>query len=411
MVKIGLIKEGKIPADNRVALTPAQCKWIHNNSDSIRVVVQSSSTRCFSDREYQMAGVAVKEDISDCDILFGIKEVSVEDLVSDKTYLFFSHTRKKQPKNQPLLRAILDKHISLIDYECLEHEDGQRIIGFGFFAGVVGAHNGMMAYGNRTGTFKLDRVFKQRSFRELIHTYFGLRIPKLKIVVTGSGRVAHGILEIMNLMGIHEVEPEDFLKKDFPYPVYTQLKGGDLYEHKINKSYRREDFHQHPEEYQCKFLPYAAVADILMNGIFWDKNMPRLFHRNDISDQFKIRTIADISDDVEGSVPINLGDQTIEGPIYGVDRKTFQKTEPYLPGSIDMMAVGNLPNELPRDASRYFGEQLIKYVLDDLLKGGSEIIEKATIVKNGELTKHFEYLKDYAAPSNSPNGGEPPHKA
>jgi alanine dehydrogenase len=396
MVKIGLIKEGKIPADNRVALTPAQCKWIHSNSDSIKIVVQSSATRCFSDREYQMAGIEVKEDISDCDILFGIKEVPVSNLVPGKTYLIFSHTRKKQPKNQPLLRAILDKDISLIDYECLEHEDGQRIIGFGFFAGVVGAHNGMMAYGNRTGTFTLDRVFKQRSFRELIHTYFGLRIPKLKIVVTGSGRVAHGILEIMNLMGIHEVEPDDFLKKDFPYPVYTQLKGGDLYEHKINKNYRREDFHQHPEEYQCKFLPYNAVADILMNGIFWDKNMPRLFHRSDVNEKFKIQTIADISDDVEGSVPINLGDQTIEDPIYGVDRKTFQKTAPYLPGSIDMMAVGNLPNELPRDASRYFGEQLIKYVLEDLVKGGSEIIEKATIVKNGKLTKQFEYLEDYA---------------
>jgi alanine dehydrogenase len=396
MVKIGLIREGKIPADNRVALTPAQCKWIHINSDSVRIVAQSSVTRCFSDREYQMAGVEVKEDISDCDILFGIKEVPVSDLIANKTYLFFSHTRKKQAKNQPLLRAILDKRINLIDYECLEHEDGQRIIGFGFFAGVVGAHNGMMAYGNRTGTFKLDRVFKQRSFRELIHGYFGLRIPRLKIVVTGSGRVAHGILEVMNLMGIHEVEPDDFQRKDFPYPVYTQLKGADLYQHKIKRTYLREDFHRHPEEYECKFLPYAAVADILMNGIFWDKDMPRLFHRKDVNDIFKIQTIADISDDVDGSVPINLGDQTIDDPIYGVDRRTFEKTAPYLAGSIDMMAVGNLPNELPRDASRYFGEQLIKYVLEDLLKGGSEIIEKASIVKNGKLTKHFEYLKDYA---------------
>jgi len=397
MVKIGLIREGKIPADNRVALTPAQCKWMNNSSDAVRIVAQSSSSRCFSDREYQMAGVEIKEDISDCDILFGIKEVPINDLISTRTYLFFSHTRKKQPKNQPLLRAILDKHIRLIDYECLEHEDGQRIIGFGFFAGVVGAHNGMMAYGNRTGTFHLDRVFKQRSFRELIHGYFGLRIPKLKAVVTGSGRVAHGILEIMNLMGIHEVEPDDFLKKDFPYPVYTQLKGADLYQHKTNKNYLREDFHLHPGEYECKFLPYAASADILMNGVFWDKNMPRLFEAEDVRDEkFKIQSIADISDDVEGSVPINLGDQTIEDPIYGIDRETLQKTEPYLPGSIDMMAVGNLPNELPRDASRYFGEQLIKYVLEDLLKGGSEIIEKATIAKDGKLTKYFEYLKDYA---------------
>lgn len=402
MTTIALIKEGKIPADNRVALTPAQCKWIHGNSDEVRIVVQSSSTRCFTDREYQVVGVEVREDVSDCDIFFGIKEVPVTDLIANKTYLFFSHTRKKQPKNQPLLHEILEKKITLIDYECLEHEDGERIIGFGFFAGVVGAHNGMMAYGNRTGSFQLDRVYKQRSFRELIHTYFHLRIPKMKIVVTGSGRVAHGVLEIMNLMGIHEVEPVDYLKKEFSYPVYTQLKGADLYERKNDKSYSREDFHAHPEQYQCKFLPYSFCSDLLLNGIFWDKNMPRLFEKRDLQNEkndgyrFKIQVIADISDDYEGSVPINLGDQTIEDPVYGVDRKTFQKTAPYLPGSIDVMAVGNLPNELPRDASRYFGEQLIKFVLEDLLSGGSEIIRKATIVKGGKLTEPFQYLKEYA---------------
>ena len=124
MIKIALIREAKKPADNRVSLTPAQCKWIHKNSDSIRITVQSSTTRCFTDREFLMAGVEVKEDVGDCHILLGIKEVPVEQLVADKTYLFFSHTKKKQSRNQKLLRAIIDRHISLIDYECLEHEDG-----------------------------------------------------------------------------------------------------------------------------------------------------------------------------------------------------------------------------------------------------------------------------------------------
>ena len=397
MIRIGLIREGKRPPDNRVALTPAQCKWIHKNSDSVEIIVQSSPDRCFSDREFQMAGVEVREDITGCDIFLGIKEVPIPELIPSKTYLFFSHTKKKQTRNQALLHAILDKNITLIDYECLEHADGQRIIGFGFFAGVVGAHNGMMAYGNRTGSFKLERVYKQRSFRELIHNYFGLRLPILKVVVTGSGRVAHGVLEIMNLMGIVEVEPDEYLEKKFPYPVYTQLKGGALYEHKTGKNYSREDFHLHPGNYQCKFLPYAAVSDILMNGVYWEKNVPRLFEREDISNPgFKIQIIADISDDTSGSVPVNLGDQSIDDPVYGVDRKSFQKTAPYLPGSVDVMAIGNLPNELPRDASRYFGEQLIKYVLEDLVGGGSAVIDKATIVKNGRLTEHFEYLRDYA---------------
>lgn len=397
MTRIGLIKEGKIPADNRAALTPAQCKWIQKNAADVKIFVQSSETRCFSDREYANAGAVVKEDISDCDILMGIKEVPPAQLIEGKTYLFFSHTKKKQPHNQKLLRAILDKGIRLIDFECLEHEDGQRIIGFGFFAGVVGAHNGMMAYGNRTGLFTLDRVYKQRSFRELIHNYFGIKLPNVKIAVTGSGRVAHGILEIMNLMGIHEAEPDDYLSRRFAYPVYTQLKGADLYERKNGRGYSRVEFHENPEKYNCRFLPYAAQTDILMNGVYWDRNVPRLFEKEDVpGDNFIIRTIADITDDVNGSVPLNIGDQTMEDPIYGVDRNSFKKTDPYLKDSVDIMAVGNLPNELPRDASRYFGEQLIKYIMEDLVQGGSSIIERATITKNGSLTAPYKYLQDFA---------------
>ncbi len=397
MLSIGLIREGKIPADNRVALTPAQCKWIHKTTQDVKIVAQSSASRCFSDKEYRSAGVEVRDNIDDCDVFFGIKEVPVNMLVEGKTYLFFSHTKKMQPHNQALLHTILDKKITLIDYECLEHDDGQRIIGFGFFAGVVGAHNGMMAYGNRTGLYKLDRVYKQRSFRELIHTYFGLRLPNVKIAVTGSGRVAHGILEIMNLMGIHEVEPDEYLVRRFSYPVYTQLKGPDLYVNKITGKYSREEFHTNPSNFECSFLPYAKQTDILMNGVYWDKSAPRLFEREHVKDDtFIIQTIADITDDAFGSVPINLGDQTIEAPVYGVDKHSFEKTAPYLPSSIDIMAVGNLPNELPRDASRYFGEQLIKFVLEDLVKGSSVIVEHATMVKKGKLTKPFLYLKDYA---------------
>lgn len=397
MTRIGLIKEGKIPADNRVSLTPAQCKWIQKNVPTVQIVVESSPDRCFSDKEYQAAGAEITEDMTNCDILLGIKEVPVSKLIEGKTYLFFSHTKKKQLHNQKLLQAILEKNVRLIDYECLEHEDGQRIIGFGFFAGIVGAHNGMMAYGSRTGLFKLDRVYKQRSFRELIHNYFGLRLPNVKIAVTGSGRVTHGILEIMNLMGIHEVEPDDYLERRFSYPVYTQLKGAELYQHKETKKYSRKEFHEHPNLYECKFLPYSRQTDILMNGVYWDKTIPRLFAKEDArSEDFIIQTIADITDDVNGSVPINVGDQTIEDPVYGIDKTTLEKTEPYSEKSIDIMAVGNLPNELPRDASRYFGEQLIKYVLEDLVNNGSPLIERATMVKNGKLTEPFLYLRGYA---------------
>jgi saccharopine dehydrogenase (NAD+, L-lysine-forming) len=397
MLVIGLIREGKIPSDNRVALTPAQCKFLITHFDDIQIKVQSSKNRCFSDQEYQLAGIEVTEDLSNCNLLLGIKEVPITQLIPNKKYIFFSHTKKKQLYNQNLLHAMMDLRITLIDYECLEHKDGQRIIGFGFFAGIVGAHNGIMTYGNRTGAFQIGRVGEVKDYRELIHTYFGLKLPPIKIVVTGSGRVAHGIVEIMNLMDVQEVEKEEYLSREFDYPVYTHLKGADLYQHKDTGNYSRIDFHEHPDSYQSKFKPFLSQTDILMNGIYWEPRIPSFFEMEDLKfKNFRIHTIADITDDKNGSIPCNLGDATIADPVYGVDKMTGKKTDPYVPGSIDIMAVGNLPNELPRDASRFFGEQLIKYILNDIRTGGSVIIDCATILKEGKLTESFEYLSDYA---------------
>jgi alanine dehydrogenase len=394
---IGLIREEKIPADNRVAFTPSQCKWIEGNFPGISIIVQHSEHRCFTDREYEMAGITVKESMAECNILMGIKEPPVETLLPGKTYFIFSHTKKLQPRNRKLLRAIIENKITLIDYECLEHGDGTRILGFGFFAGIVGAHNGMMAYGRRTGAYHLDRVNSQKDFRHLIHTYFGLKLPPLKIAVTGSGRVAHGVLEIMNLLGIHETEPDLFIEKKFTYPVYVHLKGADLYAHKKTGKYNRLDFHTQPSAYKNLFPDYISSTDILMNGVYWEKDIPRLFSLKDLKDKnFNIQTIADISDDRNGSIPCNIGDSTIEDPVYGVNRKTLKQTAPYLKGSVDIMAVSNLPNELPRDASRYFGEQLIKYILKDITGGNSEVLTNATIVKKGKLTRQYLYMKEYA---------------
>jgi hypothetical protein len=240
-------------------------------------------------------------------------------------------------------------------------------------------------------------VHEHKSLRKLMHTYFGLNIPNIKIAVTGSGRVAQGILEIMNLMQIREVEKEEYLEREFTYPVYVHLKGSDLYTKISDGSYSRSDFHNNPKTYKTLFLPYAYATDVLMNGVYWDVDIPRLFEKEDVQDpRFRLQVIADVTDDENGSIPINLGDQTIEDPIYGVDKKTLLKTSPYMKDSIDLMAVGNLPNELPRDASRYFGEQLIKFVLPALLKEQSTLIDKATIVKESNLTAHYAYLQDYA---------------
>jgi alanine dehydrogenase len=397
MPVIGLIKEGKVPSDNRVALSPKQCRYLLDQFPSWDIIVESSPNRCFTDKEYQKEGIKVVEDISAADILLGIKEVPISQLIPNKKYLFFSHTKKAQTYNQRLFQAMMDKNITLIDYECLEHEDGQRLIGFGFFAGIVGAHNGIMAYGNRTKEFTLGRVKDVKDYMELVHTYFGLKLPNIKIAITGSGRVAHGILEIMNLMDVQQVEPDEYTTRDYAYPVYVHLKGGDLYRHKTNNTYGRNDFHAHPANYNCLFNNYMKHTHILMNGIYWEPGIAPLFTMDDLKeDDYALTTIADITDDAHGSVPCNLGDSSSEDPIYGVNVTTLEKTSPYMQNGIDIMAVGNLPNELPRDASRYFGEQLIKYVIPDLIKGGNKIIEGATMLDKGKLTQNFAYLEEYS---------------
>jgi alanine dehydrogenase len=398
--RIGLIREGKTPPDTRVALTPRQCVQIMHEHPGLTIVVQPSPGRCYPDAEYAAAGIRLQEDLSDCDILLGIKEVPIEQLLEGKTYFFFSHTKKAQPYNQPLMHALIRKRIRMIDYECLTHSDGQRMLGFGFYAGLVGAHNGLLTYGRRTGKFSLSAAHYIGSVDGLKAVYDEIVLPPLRIVVTGSGKVAAGVLEVMHYLDVEYIEPEDFLDNDYDYPVYTHVKGTTLYLRKDGGRYHREDFHAHPEEYHCLFEPFLTRADILMNGIYWDRRVPRLFAKHDVArPDYRMHVIADITCDLEGSVPINMGSTTIDLPVYGVNRFSLQRTEPFLNDDaiIDIMAVDNLPNELPRDASAHFGMHFEKYVLRELLQAGeSETIERATICRDGTLTKEYEYLSGYA---------------
>ena len=399
MLRIGLIKERKTPPDTRVALTPKQCAHICDQYPGITIVAEPSETRCYSNDEYRAEGITITDDLGSCHILLGIKEVPVANLISGKTYFFFSHTKKKQPYNKGLMQALIQKGIRMVDYECLTHTDEQRILGFGLYAGIVGAHNGLLAYGKKTGLYELPKAQKAGSYDAVLASYELLKLPNIKIAITGSGKVAAGIIDVMTQLDIEPVEPLDFLTHQYEYPVYTHLKGNALYARKDNNMFQRDDFHANPKAYKCLFTAFVNQADILMNGVYWDEDIARLFEKTDIArNDWRIGVIADITCDVDGSVPINMGATTIAEPVYGVERKTGQKTAPYMQGNttIDVMAVDNLPNELPRDASQYFGMHLEKYVIEELLKDGSDIINRATICEGGGLTKGFEYLSDYA---------------
>jgi len=398
VIKIGLIREGKTPPDKRVPFTPRQVEEIQQRFPEVKVVCQESPFRCFTDSEFTELGVDVVEDVSDCDILMGIKEVPIVNLVQNKTYLFFSHTIKKQPYNRKLLQAILDKKIRLIDYEALKDTQGNRLVAFGRFAGIVGAYNGLWAYGKRYHLFELRRAFDCFDINDLKLEIRNVKLPPIKIILTGAGRVAKGAMETLDTAGIRKVNSADFLSRDFDEPVYVQLSSADYHERIEGGHFNREEFHKNPERYKSLFSAYAKVGNLLLAGAYWNPKAPVLFTNEEMkSPDFKIKVIADITCDINGSVPSTKRASTIPDPLYDYDPHA-DSVLPALTNEahITTMAVDNLPCELPRSASEEFGRDLIDRILKPLLTIDKEgIIKRGTVAENGSLTKEFSYLKDY----------------
>lgn len=397
-IKVGILKEGKIPVDKRTPITPEQSNELKTKFPDIELFVQKSSIRCFPDKAYFENGIEVVDDLSQCNILLGVKEVPVHELIADKTYFFFSHTYKEQPHNRKLLREILKKRIRLIDYECLTTPGGHRIVAFGRFAGIVGAYNGILTFGKRYNLFNLRRAHECHDLEDLKKEFTKINLPSVKIVLTGGGRVAKGAMEVLLGMNVLKVSPHNFLHKTYKTPVFTQLNARDYNKHKEGKSFVREEFYKYPERYEGDFLKYTTEADILIAGAYWDPEAPVLFHKEDIlKKDFKIKVIADITCDIEGSIPSTKRPCTIEDPVYDYNPSQDKIEAPFQDeANISVMAIDNLPGELPRDASKTFGRDLIDRVFPYLFgKDEKNIIQKATIAENGKLTKYFKYLKDY----------------
>jgi len=399
-MKIGIIREGKIPADQRSPFTPDLLHEIQKTfGNHLSICVEKSEFRCFTDEEYTQQGIEVVTDLSAVDVLFGVKEVPIAQLIPGKTYFFFSHTIKKQPKNQALLQAILAKSIRLIDYELLKNPEGERVVAFGRWAGIVGAYNAFWTYGKKTGLFEIKRASACRDLEDLKVELKKVLLPPIKITVTGRGRVGKGVLEILGILGIREVEPQEFLSTDFDEPVFVCLSSADYLRRKSDGGYDQADFYAHPEAYESHFLPFAKAGEILIAAAYWDPKAPRLFELPAIqSPDFSISVIADITCDLDGSIPTTQRATTILDPVYDVDRATGEELPPFgKQRSISVMAIDNLPCELPRESSAEFARQLREWVIPELGKEISPILEKATIARDGDLTLEFMYLSDYVS--------------
>lgn len=397
-IKIGIIREGKIPPDKRVPLSPDQCRQVLETFPNVDLVVQPSPVRKFTADLYQQAGITIQEDLSDRDIILGVKEVPIDMLMPGKTHFFFSHTIKEQPYNRDLLQAVLDKNVRLIDWETLTSRSGQRLIGFGRYAGIVGCYNGFIAYGKKTGAYELKAANECEDRAEMEQELDKVVLPpNFKIVMTGGGRVAGGALEILDALNIRKVDHEDFLTDTFNEPVYCQLQVEHYYQHQHSTEWDKIHFYGNPGEYISTFKPYTKAADMYVACHYWDSEAPYIFERQDmLADDFNLSVVADISCDIDGPVPPTIRPSTILEPLYGYNPKTNEEVPLDADGAIAVMAVDNLPCELPKDASEDFGRELINKVLPCLLGDDpEEVIVRATIAENGSLTRHYRYLQNY----------------
>jgi saccharopine dehydrogenase (NAD+, L-lysine-forming) len=393
-MKLAILRETKSPPDCRVPFTPNQCMELLERFPKLEIYIQPSSIRCFSDEEYVLQGIRIQEDISNCDLLAGVKEVNAGYLIPGKTYMFFSHTAKKQKHNLELLRSIIQKEIQLIDYEYLTDDNKVRVVAFGRWAGIVGAYNALRAYGLRYNKFDLKPAWQCKDKDELLTHLSEISIHDQKIVITGGGRVASGAMEVLNSAGFKRISPEEFLTGK-GNNVYAQLDPVNYVKHRDNRGFDLNHFFRFPEEYENAFLPFTQKADMYIACHFWDPASPVLMTPEDMKHKgFRIKIIADISCDVDGPIPSTLRASTIADPFYGYDTKTGKESDPFGPQNITVMSVDNLPGELPRDASEDFGQRLVSDVIPALL-GASDpkVIKRATITEKGKLTENFAYLQ------------------
>ncbi|MFC6858975.1 NAD(P)-dependent oxidoreductase [Zunongwangia atlantica] len=399
MLKFAIIREEKTPPDRRVVFSPKHLKQAKNQFPEAQFKVQQSDIRIFKNEEYQKEGFQVSEDISDSDVMIGVKEVPIKSLIPNKKYFFFSHTIKKQPYNRDLLKAILDKNIELFDHEVITSESGMRLIGFGRYAGLVGAYNGFRAIGLKNESFTLPKADDLPDLAAMLAELDKINLPKLKIVLTGSGKVARGAKEILDHLKIKKVEVPEYLSEEFNEPVYCHIDVLDYNKRKDGAEGSIPEFFSNPELYESDFWRFAVSSDFFIAGHFYGEGAPVFFTKEEAkTPNFSIKYIADISCDIAGPVPSTIRPSTIADPIYGYDPETEKEIDFKDPKAITVMAVDNLPCELPKDASEGFGEMFLEHVLPAFFNNDKNgILERARMTKNGKLTPKYSYLQDFVS--------------
>jgi len=397
MIKFAIIKERKTPPDRRVVFSPQMLAKVVSRFPEASFKVESSDIRIFSDDQYREAGFEVSKDISDCDVLLGVKEVPIPNLIPDKKYFFFSHTIKKQPYNRDLLQEILERNIELYDHEVITNRNKGRLIGFGRYAGLVGAYNGIRSIGIKEELFELPKADALPDLKSMLAELDKIELPNYKFVLTGSGKVAHGAKEIFDHLNMKKVSVAEYIKNEFDEPVFCCIDVLDYARRKDGAKGSRMEFYKVPENFESDFMKFAKTSDVFIAGHFYGEGAPIFYSEEDIKNKnFRIKYVADISCDIAGPVASTIRPSTISEPFYGYDPETGRETDFMEKDAICIMAVDNLPCELPKDASEGFGEMFLENVIPAFFDDDKDgILGRAKMTENGKLTPLYSYLQDF----------------
>ena len=404
MIKIGIIKESRSD-DKRTPLTPNNVKELLKSFSNINLIVEPSLNRCFTDQEYKNSGAIISKNLDICDLILGVKEIEPENLIPNKKYMFFSHTSKIQSDNSAaaqgtpgmdkklLLKEIKNKKITLIDYENIRDNLSRRYLGFGRFAGIVGCYNTLNLYLETLGEKPMPRAYELNSYDKLKENIVKRDFVNVKILLTGDGRVAKGSLELLNFTNILKKDKDEYLQ-NHKSSVYCNLTTAEYVEEKNGNAFSLSHFIKYPNMYYSILDKYMTNTNILISAHYWDPKSPKMFEKKDINKFKNLKVIGDITCDVNGSIPTTYRSSTIQKPYYFLNYENLKEIDEKN-NSLAVMAVDNLPSELPKDSSEEFGNGMVNEVLPFIINDDDGRIKKATITENGEFLPNYIYVKEY----------------
>jgi alanine dehydrogenase len=407
IITLAILRESRID-ENRAPFSPAQISILLNKFPNLKIIVQPSKRRCFKDEDYLKAGAQITDELNSANIIFGVKEIEISTLIENKTYLFFSHSSKvrqyigKETNDKAiiykkeLLKEIIKKNITLIDYENLRDTSGEgyRYLGFGRFAGIIGTYNTLNLYLKLFTEEQLPRAFEINSYEQIKKLIGKKNFNKVKILLTGSGRASKGAIEMLKLANIREVTLNDYLNTKYNEAIFCNISAKKHVERKDGKPSSYLDYLVNPHKYTSKVKNYLLDANIFIACHYWDPEFPKLFSPKQISEFKNLKIIGDVTCDINGSVPTTIRSTSIAKPYYSINTDSMKEIELGNKG-IAVMAVDNLPSELPRDASEEFGSSVISEILPYLINKDDGRINRATTASNGKFCSNFTYLNDF----------------